>query len=76
MKRIKFTHKKLKSVWGLAFPEENRIVLHAGMDERTALEIAIHEALHVLFPVLPEAIVEDAGRRLADLLWRLGFRRD
>lgn len=76
MRRIRYSHKKLRGKWGEAIPDENRIILHPGMDEWTELEIALHEGLHVLFPVLPEGMTEDAGRRLADLIWRLGFRRD
>lgn len=39
------------------------------------MDIALHEALHVLFPDLSEESVNNAGITLADLLWRLGYRR-
>jgi hypothetical protein len=40
------------------------------------MDIALHEALHVLFPDLSEESVNNAGITLADLLWRLGYRRE
>lgn len=40
------------------------------------MDISIHEGLHVLFPDLSEEAVNNAGITLADLLWRLGYRRD
>jgi hypothetical protein len=39
------------------------------------MDIALHEGLHCLFPDLSEEAVNQAGITLADLLWRLGYRR-
>ena len=39
------------------------------------MDTLIHEALHELFPRLHEKTVLHAGTSVADLLWRLGYRR-
>lgn len=75
MRRIRYSHKRNRGCWGLSFPDERRIELDPDLDEKTEMDIAIHEGLHVLFPYLPEDAVNDAGKSLADLLWRIGFRR-
>jgi hypothetical protein len=75
MRRIRYAHKRNRKCWGMAYPDEYRIELDPDLDERTEIDIAIHEGLHVLFPDLPEVDVDTAGKTLADLLWRLGYRR-
>ena len=75
MRRIRYTHKRNRGCWGMAYPNEYRIELDPNLDERTEIDIGIHEGLHVLFPDLPEIDVDNAGTALADLLWRLGYRR-
>lgn len=75
MRRIRYSHKRNRGCWGLAFPDEFRIELDPDLDERTEIDIALHEALHVLFPYLPETDVNEAGKTMADLLWRLKYRR-
>ena len=62
-------------MWGLAFPHEWRIEIDPALDDKTLLDIAIHEAAHVVLPDLDEAQVDRLGRHAADLLWRMGFRR-
>lgn len=62
-------------MWGLAYPHQNRIEVDPDLDDRTMLDISLHEALHVLFPDLCEESVNNAGISLSDLLWRLGYRR-
>jgi hypothetical protein len=62
-------------MWGLAFPHEWRIEIDPALDDKTLLDIAIHEAAHVVLPGLDEAEVDRLGRHAADLLWRMGFRR-
>lgn len=74
MRRIRFKHKRNRGVWGLAFPDEFRIELDPALEPRTEIDIALHEGLHCLFPYLPEDQVNEAGKVLADLLWRLGYR--
>jgi len=75
MRKIRYRHKRNRGVWGLAYPDEWRIELDPELDDRTECDIALHEALHVLFPYLPEQSVDDGAKTLADLLWRLGFRK-
>lgn len=55
--------------------DEFRIELDPDLEDKTEMDIALHEGMHVLFPYLPEDVVNDAGKMLADLLWRLGYRR-
>jgi len=62
-------------MWGLAFPHEWRIEIDPGLDDKTLLDIAIHEAAHVVLPELDEGQVDRLGRHAADLLWRMGYRR-
>ena len=38
------------------------------------LETIIHESLHAEFPYMSEARVDNAGRNIARLLWRMGYR--
>lgn len=76
MRRIRFKRKRNRGAWGLAYVNEYRIEIDPDLEPRTEMDIAIHEGLHVLFPYLPEDAVDEAGKTLADLLWRLGFRRE
>lgn len=76
MRRIRYRRKRNRGVYGLAFLDEYRIELDPALDDRTEMDIALHEGLHVLFPYLPEDAVDNAGKTLADLLWRLGYRRE
>lgn len=39
------------------------------------LDTIIHEALHEIFPKKKESIILKAGTSIANLLWRLGYRR-
>lgn len=75
MRRIRYAHKRNRGCWGKAYIDEWRIELDPELEEKTEMDIALHEGLHCLFPWLPEEQVNDAGKTLADLLWRLKFRR-
>lgn len=59
----------------MAYPAQNRIEIDPALDDRTEMDIAIHEGLHVIFPMIHEDAIDEAGKSLADLLWRLGYRR-
>lgn len=39
------------------------------------LDTLVHEALHELFPKKREKYILQAGTTIANLLWRLGYRR-
>jgi hypothetical protein len=75
MRRIRYCHKRNRGVWGLAYPREWRIEVDPELDDKTLLDIAVHEVAHVVMPDLDEAAVDQLGRHAADVLWRLGFRR-
>lgn len=75
MRRIRYCYKRNRGMWGLTFPHEWRIEIDPALDDKTLLDIAIHEAAHVVIPELDEAQVDRLGRQAADLLWRMGFRR-
>jgi hypothetical protein len=75
MRKIRYRFKKNPGVWGLAFPDQWRIELDPDMHEKTLMDIAIHEATHVVCPYLTEDTVNAVGIHVADLLWRLGYRK-
>jgi hypothetical protein len=75
MRKIRYCYKRNRGMWGLAFPHEWRVELDPELDDQTLLDIAIHEAAHVVLPDLDEGQVDRLGRHAADLLWRMGFRR-
>ena len=76
MRRIHYRLKRNRGCWGKAYPNEYKIEIDPGLEPKTEMDIAIHEGLHVLFPYLPEDAIDNAGKTLADLLWRLGYRKD
>ncbi len=75
MRRIRFHHKRNRGCWGKAYCDEWRIEIDPGIADLTHLDIALHEGLHLIFPQEPEDKINAAGTVLADLLWRLGYRR-
>jgi len=58
----------------MAYPEEWRIELDPELDDKTLIDIATHETVHVVAPDLSEEAADRIGRHVADVLWRLGFR--
>ncbi len=76
MRKVRFSFKRNHGCWGLAFPKEYRIELDPHLSDQTLLDIAIHETAHVVVPDLDEEAVDRLGRACADVLWRLGFRRE
>ena len=75
LKPIKIEMKALAKAWGYAYPNERLIQLDPRMNDQTMLDIATHETLHVILPVLDEEAVDLAARHVANVLTRLGFRR-
>lgn len=75
MRRIRYRLKRNRGCWGKAWPHQSRIEIDPCLDCKTTLDIALHEGLHVLFPIIDEDEINTAGKSLADLLWRIGFRR-
>lgn len=76
MRKVRFKHKRNAGAWGMAYPAEWRIELDPDLDEKTLLDIAVHEVTHVVIPDLDEAAVDRLGKHVADVLWRLGFRQE
>lgn len=75
-KRIAIEWKKLSTAWGWAYTDEHRIELDPRMDERTLLEVASHEVGHIVLPEVPEDKIDLLGKQIANVLWRVGFRRE
>jgi hypothetical protein len=76
MRKIRIARKRNPGCWGLAFPGEWRIELDDRLHDKTLLDIATHEVAHVVIPDLDESAVDRLGKHVADVLWRLGFRRE
>lgn len=76
MRKIRIARKRNPKVWGLAFPDEWRIELDPDLDCKTLIDIATHETVHVVCPDLSEEATDRIGRHVAEVLWRLGFRRE
>jgi hypothetical protein len=83
------TAKLLGQVWEIAFsrlrgrsngycydPAKRRILIHSRLKPRKELEVTLHESLHALDWHKDESWVTQSAAELADLLWRLGYRRD
>ena len=75
MRRIRYRHRRNRGCWGKAYCESYTVDIDPALADFTHLEISCHEALHVIFPAVPEETINNAGITLADLLWRLGYRR-
>lgn len=76
LRKIKVEFKRNSGLWGLAYPDEWRIELDPALADKTLIDIATHEVAHVVIPDLDETAVDRLGRHVADVLWRLGFRRE
>lgn len=63
---------------GTSFGETDKkteIVLDPRQCEGELLDSAVHELLHICFPNAPEESVHAKATRIADTLWRMGYRR-
>ena len=52
-----------------------QIKIEASLGDQELLEVLIHEMLHAQYWQLEEFAVDRAGREMATVLWRLGYRR-
>lgn len=75
-KPILIEWKKLSTAWGWAYIEDNLIQLDPRMDEKTLLEVAAHEVGHIVLPDASEEDIDALGKQIANVLWRIGFRRE
>lgn len=68
-RKIKIQWKHSSAAWGWY-----RIELDPRMDEKTLLEVAAHEVGHIVLPEISEEKIDQLGKQVADVLWRLKFR--
>jgi hypothetical protein len=74
MRRIRYRFRRHRGCWGRAWPHESRIEIDPALADKSLLDVLLHEGLHVVFPIIDEETINEAGTSLADLLWRIGFR--
>lgn len=55
--------------------EDNLIEVDPRQTQIDYMDTVIHEALHHLFPTVKERKILKSGTSVAQLLWRLGYRR-
>lgn len=75
--KIKIIIRKLgkERAAGQAFQDKNLIEIDPRQSNKEFLSTAIHETLHLLYPDLEEKEVIHAEKILADVIWRLNYRR-
>lgn len=76
MRKVRYSFRRNPGCWGMAYLSEWRIELDPELDDKTLIDIATHETVHVVAPDLSEEATDRIGRHVADILWRLGFRRE
>jgi hypothetical protein len=74
MKKTKVEYRKLRTAWGYAYINQNKIVLYDKLKGKKHLEIMLHEKLHILFPELDEKAIINHSREICNLLWSEGYR--
>lgn len=65
-------------VYGDCDPPETprrKIRLRKGMSERRMLEVLIHEVWHAADWSRDELFVSESARDMAEILWKMGYRR-
>lgn len=74
--RNKFVYESDDCV-GQCWPStKNRIIeIDPRQSPKDYLDTLIHESLHELFPRKAERYILNAGTSIANLLWRLGYRK-
>lgn len=79
MSRIRVEIVKLgkNQAFGMAYNGERRIEVDvdAHTHEKDLLDTFIHETTHIVQPELSEDAVVRISAGLADVLWRMGYRR-
>ena len=74
---MRVRHRKLgrEKADGLAHIDEGMIEIDARLKGKRHMEIAIHEALHILYPTESETQIVRKSKRLTKVLWNLGYRK-
>ena len=79
MKKTKVEYRKLRTVWGYAYVNENKIHLWDNLRHpryaKKHLEVLIHEKLHIMFPDLDETAILRHGKDLSQFLWDNGYKK-
>jgi hypothetical protein len=74
--KFRVINKSLDGCVGSCYPGWKLIEIDPRQCPKDYLDTLIHEALHELFPRMKEDKVLHAGTSIANLLWRLGYRKD
>jgi hypothetical protein len=64
-----------KTLFGYCWKGTGDIHIDPRQPEYEMIDTVVHELLHDTFTFLDEPTVEAAGTRIAEALWRLGYRR-
>lgn len=59
---------------GIMEYDTNTIYVDERLKGKNRLDTYIHEYMHYIFPDMEEAAVADSASRIADFLWKHGFR--
>jgi hypothetical protein len=62
-----------EKAWGLCY--DGIIEIDPRQNSKEYLDTAIHEMLHLVMPEMKEEDVARSARKMASVLWRLGYRR-
>jgi hypothetical protein len=75
--KTKIVHRKLgrERSWGLAEPAIDKIQLDSRLKGYRYLLYAIHEKLHIMFPMWSETKIHKQASVLARFVWHLKFRK-
>lgn len=71
----KVVYKRLRSAWGYAYVDQNKIELYNKLKGKKHLEIIIHEKMHLILPDYEEAAIKRIAKDLTNLLWVDGYRK-
>ena len=76
-KKIKLVDKKLgrERALGQACSSDNIIEIDPRLRPKIRLSVAIHEALHVVFPDMSESKINRSAPKIAQMIWDDGYRR-
>ena len=74
---MKVIYRKLgrEKAYGMSDYGCNTIVIDSRLQGRKHLEVTLHEALHIYFPEKSETFVKNTSRKLANVLWKMNYRR-
>ena len=72
---IRSSRRRLKNMWGWCDSDKRTIVLCRTLKGRRHLDTVIHELLHAAFYDLDEEAVRESATDIANVLWRMGYRR-